>query len=112
MSHAKIYSWNVNGVRSALGKGLAEFIASADPDVLCLQETKCETAVASTLGLAFPHQFWHEAEKKGYSGTAVLSKRAPLSVATDFPGDHPPEGRVVTAEFNGLFVVKIGRAHV
>jgi exodeoxyribonuclease-3 len=86
-------------------KGLADFIASADPDVLCLQETKCETAVASTLGLAYPHQFWHEAEKKGYSGTAVLSKTAPLSVATDFPGDHPPEGRVVTAEFNGLFVV-------
>ena len=105
MSHAKIFSWNVNGVRSALGKGLADFISSADPDVLCLQETKCETAVASTLGLAYPHQFWHEAEKKGYSGTAVLSKTAPLSVATDFPGDHPAEGRVVTAEFNGLFVV-------
>ncbi len=105
MSHAKIYSWNVNGVRSALGKGLADFIASADPDVLCLQETKCETAVATTLGLAYPHQFWHEAEKKGYSGTAVLSKTAPLSVATDFPGDHPPEGRVVTAEFKGLFVI-------
>ena len=64
MSHAKIFSWNVNGVRSALGKGLGDFIASADPDVLCLQETKCETAVATTLGLAFPHQFWHEAEKK------------------------------------------------
>jgi exodeoxyribonuclease-3 len=105
VSHAKIFSWNVNGVRSALGKGLADFISSADPDVLCLQETKCETAVASTLGLAYPHQFWHEAEKKGYSGTAVLSKTAPFSVATDFPGDHPPEGRVVTAEFKGVFVV-------
>ena len=105
MSAAKVFSWNVNGVRSALGKGLADFIRTADPDVLCLQETKCETAVASSLGLAFPHQSWHEAEKKGYSGTAVLSKVAPLSVATDFPGDHPPEGRVVTAEFKGLYVV-------
>ena len=105
MSDARIYSWNVNGVRSALGKGLAGFIADADPDVLCLQETKCESATARELGLAFPHQHWHEAEKKGYSGTAVLSKVAPLSVATDFPGDHPAEGRVVTAEFGGLFVV-------
>ena len=105
MSGAKVYSWNVNGVRSALGKGLADFVAAAAPDVLCLQETKCETATARELGLAFPHQAWHEAEKKGYSGTAILSKVAPLSVATDFPGDHPAEGRVVTAEFNGLFVV-------
>jgi exodeoxyribonuclease-3 len=105
VSDARIYSWNVNGVRSALGKGLAGFIADADPDVLCLQETKCESATARELGLAFPHQHWHEAEKKGYSGTAVLSKVAPLSVATDFPGDHPAEGRVVTAEFGGLFVV-------
>ena len=98
MSTAKIFSWNVNGVRSALGKGLADFIAQAAPDVLCLQETKCETATATALGLAFPHQFWHEAEKKGYSGTAILSKTAPVSVTTDFPGDHPREGRVVTAE--------------
>lgn len=105
MSGAKVFSWNVNGVRSALGKGLADFIAQADPDVLCLQETKCETAVASALGLPFAHQFWHEAEKKGYSGTAVLSKRPPLSVKVDFPGDHPAEGRVVTAEFAGLHVV-------
>ena len=105
MSSAKIFSWNVNGVRSALGKGLGDFIAKTAPDVLCLQETKCETVTASTLGLAFPHQFWHEAEKKGYSGTAILSKTAPLSVATDFPGDHPREGRVVTAEFAGCYVL-------
>ena len=105
MSGAKVYSWNVNGVRSALGKGLADFIVAASPDVLCLQETKCESATARELGLAFPHQHWHEAEKKGYSGTAILSKVAPLSVATDFPGDHPAEGRVVTAEFKDLFVV-------
>jgi exodeoxyribonuclease-3 len=105
VSHKKIFSWNVNGVRSALGKGLSEFIASTTPDVLCLQETKCETATAQTLGLNFPHQFWYEAEKKGYSGTAILSKVAPMSVVTDFPGEHPNEGRVVTAEFKDLFVV-------
>ena len=105
MSGVAVYSWNVNGVRSALGKGLAGFVASAAPDVLCLQETKCETATARELGLAFPHQYWHEAEKKGYSGTAILSKVAPRAVVTDFPGDHPAEGRVVTAEFAELFVV-------
>ena len=105
MSHKKIFSWNVNGVRSALGKGLTEFITATAPDVLCLQETKCETATAQTLGLDFAYQFWHEAEKKGYSGTAILSKVAPISVVTDFPGEHPNEGRVVTAEFKDLFVV-------
>jgi len=105
VSGVAVYSWNVNGVRSALGKGLAGFVAAAAPDVLCLQETKCETATARELGLAFPHQHWHEAEKKGYSGTAILSKVAPLAVVTDFPGDHPAEGRVVTAEFKDLFVV-------
>lgn len=107
MSPAKIFSWNVNGVRSALGKGLADFITTHAPDVLCLQETKCETAVAASLGLPFAHQAWHEAEKKGYAGTAILSRSAPLSVATDFPGDHPAEGRVVTAEFKGVFVVSV-----
>lgn len=105
MSKQKIFSWNVNGVRSALGKGLGEFIAATAPDVLCLQETKCETATAQTLGLDFAHQFWHQAEKKGYSGTAILSKVKPISVVTDFSGEHPNEGRVVTAEFRELFVV-------
>ncbi|MCX6919920.1 MAG: exodeoxyribonuclease III [Verrucomicrobia bacterium] len=105
MSQAKIFSWNVNGVRSALGKGLVDFIQASDPDVLCLQETKCETATAQTLGLPFAHQVWHEAEKKGYSGTAILSKYEPLSVALDFSGDHPAEGRVVTAEFRSCYVV-------
>lgn len=105
MSNKKIFSWNVNGVRSALGKGLGEFIAATSPDVLCLQETKCETVTAQTLGLNFPHQFWHQADKKGYSGTAILAKVEPLKVFTDFPGDHPNEGRVLTAEFRDLFVV-------
>ena len=95
----------MNGVRSALGKGLAEFISSTSPDVLCLQETKCETATAQTLGLNFQHQFWHQADKKGYSGTAILSKVEPLRVTTDFPGDHPNEGRVLTADFRDLFIV-------
>lgn len=100
-----LVSWNVNGVRSALGKGLADFVASRAPDVLCLQETKCETAKARAIPLGFEHAFWHEAAKKGYSGTAILSKVAPIRIETDFPGDHPPEGRVLTAEFKDLFVV-------
>lgn len=100
-----LVSWNVNGVRSALGKGLADFLADTQPDILCLQETKCETAKARALELGFAHASWHEAEKKGYSGTAILSRVAPLRVTADFPGDHPREGRVLTAEFRGFHLV-------
>ena len=100
-----IVSWNDNGVRSALGKGLSGFLAAAAPDVLCLQETKCETAKARALSLGYAHAAWHEAEKKGYSGTAILSRVAPLKVEADIPGDHAPEGRVLTAEFRDLFIV-------
>jgi len=100
-----VVSWNVNGVRSALGKGLGDFLKEASPDVLCLQETKCETAKARGIGLGFAHAAWHEAGKKGYSGTAILSRVAPIRVDADFPGDHPAEGRVLTAEFKDLFVV-------
>lgn len=100
-----LVSWNVNGIRSAHGKGLADFLKATTPDVLCLQETKCESAKARALDLGFAHAAWHEADRKGYSGTAILSRVAPIAVATDFPGDHPAEGRVVTAEFQDLFVV-------
>ena len=100
-----LVSRNVNGVRSALGKGLADFLKAAQPDVLCLQETKCETAKARVLDLGFAHASWHEADKKGYSGTAILSRVAPIKVEADIPGDHPREGRVLTAEFKDLFVV-------
>ncbi|NBX02333.1 exodeoxyribonuclease III [bacterium] len=102
---ARIFSWNVNGVRSALGKGLNDFIAQTSPDVLCLQETKCDAATAKTLGFNFPYQFWHEAEKKGYSGTALLAKVEPIAVTTDIEGDHPSEGRVITAEFKDCYIV-------
>jgi exodeoxyribonuclease-3 len=101
----RIVSWNVNGVRSAHGKGLPEFIRSSNPDVLCLQETKCETAKAQAIDLGFAHTAWHEAEKKGYSGTAILSRVAPIAVRADFPGVHPREGRVLTAEFKELYLV-------
>lgn len=100
-----LVSWNVNGVRSALEKGLATFIAQDVPDILCLQETKCETALAQALDLGFAHTAWHEAEKKGYSGTAILSRVAPLRVVADFPGDHPREGRVIAAEFKDFWVL-------
>jgi exodeoxyribonuclease-3 len=57
------------------------------------------------LGLEFPYQFWHEAEKKGYSGTAILAKTNPIAVNNDFPGNHPREGRVITAEFKSCFII-------
>ena len=100
-----VVSWNVNGVRSAHGKGLVDFLAAEKPDILCLQETKCETAKARAIDLGFEHAAWHEADKKGYSGTAILSRVSPVKVSTDFPGDHPREGRVLTAEFKGFHLV-------
>ena len=100
-----VVSWNVNGVRSAHGKGLADFLAAEKPDILCLQETKCETAKARAIDLGFANAAWHEADKKGYSGTAILSRVAPVKVSADFPGDHPREGRVLTAEFKDFHLV-------
>jgi exodeoxyribonuclease-3 len=104
-----LVSWNVNGLRSVLRKGLLEFIEQRKPDVLCLQETKIPTPEAEKLTLPYPHQFWHEAAKPGYSGTAILSQHAPKQVLRDFPGkhSHPAEGRLLAAEFAGCWLVNV-----
>jgi exodeoxyribonuclease-3 len=102
-----LVSWNVNGLRSALGKGLLSFIEQRAPDVLCLQEIKLSDEHVPALALPFAHQYWHHAEKPGYSGTAILSRVKPKRVLRDFPGksSHPPEGRVLAAEFAGYWLV-------
>ena len=104
-----LVSWNVNGVRSVLGKGLLSVIEKHAPDVLCLQEIKASAEHVPALALPYEHQFWHHAAKPGYSGTAILSKVKPLQVLRDFPQPHkhPDEGRVLAAEFAGCWLVNV-----
>jgi exodeoxyribonuclease-3 len=117
----RLYSWNVNGVRSVISKGLLQkFIETHQPDVLCLQETKAERGQIE-IDLPDYHEYWNSAVKKGYSGTAIFSKAKPLSVVNGFPKtfarrfrfadelerDSSEEGRVITAEFPRLYVVTV-----
>ncbi|MGA2051781.1 MAG: exodeoxyribonuclease III [Opitutales bacterium] len=104
-----LVSWNVNGLRSVLGKGFLRFAEERQPEVLCLQETKIPTAQAEKLVLPFAHQYWAEAAKPGYSGVAILSAKKPAQVLTDFPRPHrhPPEGRLLAAEFETFWLVNV-----
>ena len=101
----KLVSWNVNGLRSALGKGFLDYVAAEDPDVICLQETKLQPEQA-VFDLPGYHRYFNSADKKGYSGTAILTKEEPLSVTYDFGGDeHRHEGRIITAEYPAFYLV-------
>ena len=82
----KLVSWNVNGLRSCLTKGFLEYVKNEDPDILCLQETKLQPEQA-VFDLEGYHRYFHSADKKGYSGTAVLTKEEPLSVTYGFGED-------------------------
>ncbi|MBQ2692252.1 MAG: exodeoxyribonuclease III [Clostridia bacterium] len=101
----KLISWNVNGLRACVGKGFADFVAQADPDVLCLQETKLQEGQID-LDLPGYRMYWNYAEKKGYSGTAVFTKAEPLSVKNGIGIEqHDHEGRVITAEYEDFYLV-------
>ena len=101
----KLVSWNVNGLRSCLSKGFLDYVAIENPDVICLQEIKCEEHQVD-FDLPGYHRYFHSADKKGYSGTAVFTKEEPLSVTYDFGEDeHRHEGRVITAEYPAFYLV-------
>jgi exodeoxyribonuclease-3 len=117
----RLYSWNVNGIRSVINKGSFEsFIKSEQPDILCLQETKADRGQVVT-DLPNYEEYWNSAEKKGYSGTAIFSKIKPLSVINGFTddiaakyklvgdnyGDPAKEGRVISIEFEKFWVVTV-----
>ena len=103
----KLISWNVNGLRSVLGKGFLKFVAAEDPDVLCLQETKAQPADVS-LDLPQYHAHWNSAERKGYSGTALFTKIKPVHVTFGLgAAEHDKEGRVITAEYADFFLVNV-----
>ena len=101
----KLISWNVNGLRACLTKGFLDFAAQADADVICLQETKLQPEQVD-FSLDGYTCYWNSAEKKGYSGTAILTRVPPLSVVNDFGDEiHRHEGRVITAEFDEFYLV-------
>lgn len=103
----KFISWNVNGLRACVQKGFYDYFQSADADVFCLQETKMQPGQAQIETPGYL-QFWNSAEKKGYSGTAVFTRREPLAVTYDI-GDsaHVGEGRAITLEFPELYLVTV-----
>lgn len=103
----KLVSWNVNGLRACLKKGFLESFQSLDADVFCLQETKLQPGQVE-LDLPGYAQYWNSAEKKGYSGTAVFTRREPLAVTYDIgDADHVGEGRSITLEFPDCYVVTV-----
>ncbi len=117
----RVISWNVNGIRAVHKKGLLlPFIEQYQPDILCLQETKAERH-QSEVDLPQYEEYWNSAVKKGYSGTAIFTKRKPLAVLNDLPpdiaaqyhvtddgyGNPNTEGRVIAAEFDEYYVVTV-----
>jgi exodeoxyribonuclease-3 len=105
----KLYSWNVNGLRAVLKKNFHNFLETEQPDILCLQETKISEGLIGDFQFeGYPYIYWNCARKKGYSGTAVLSKREPLSVSYGIGVEqHDREGRVITAEFDDYYLVNV-----
>lgn len=103
----KLISWNVNGLRAIMGKNFMEFFNEADADIFCLQETKLQAGQIE-MNLPGYHQYWNYAEKKGYSGTAIFSRREPLAVTYGLGlEEHDHEGRVITLEFEDFFLVTV-----
>ncbi|MEZ6137888.1 MAG: exodeoxyribonuclease III [Pirellulaceae bacterium] len=106
----KITTWNVNGIRAAMEKGLRNYVEAEQPDILCLQETKAEPrdvdlSWADALGY---QQFWNCAEKKGYSGTSIWTKCQPKKVTSGMGlAIHDGEGRVLTASFDDFHLVDV-----
>jgi exodeoxyribonuclease-3 len=103
----KVVSWNVNGIRSVLGKGFHDFLAGSDADIVCLQETKARPEQVEAKFDGY-HLYWNSAEKPGYSGTAIFTRQKPLNVHYGVGKDeHDREGRVITAEYPDFFLVNV-----
>jgi exodeoxyribonuclease III len=103
----KMVSWNVNGLRACVGKGFLDFFNNIDADIFCVQETKLQEGQIS-LALEGYTQFWNYAVKKGYSGTAVFSKKKPISVQYGIGmEEYDSEGRAITLEFEHFYLVNV-----
>lgn len=103
----KFISWNVNGIRACVTKGFLDFFKEVDADIFCLQETKLQAGQIE-LDLEGYHQYWNYAEKKGYSGTAIFTKKEPISVSYGLGiEEHDKEGRVITLEFDDFYFITV-----
>ena len=103
----KLISWNVNGLRACVGKNFMEDFQKLDADIFCLQETKLQEGQIE-LNLPGYYQYWNYAKKKGYSGTAVFTKKEPLSVTYGIGvEEHDQEGRVITLEFDDFYMITV-----
>ena len=103
----KFISWNVNGIRACVTKGFLEFFKEVDADIFCLQETKLQ---AGQIDLDLPgyYDYWNYAQKKGYSGTAIFTKKKPINVTYGINiEEHDNEGRVITLEFEDLYFITV-----
>ena len=101
----KLISWNVNGIRACINKGFTEFFKESNADIFCLQETKC---LPEQINLEFEGytSYWNSAEKKGYSGTAIFTKKRPINVSYGIGiEEHDKEGRIITLEFENFYLV-------
>ena len=101
----KLISWNVNGIRACVTKGFMDFFNEIDADIFCIQESKMQEG---QLELEMPgyYQYWNYAEKKGYSGTAIFTKKEPMDVKYGIGiEEHDHEGRVITLEFEDFYMV-------
>jgi exodeoxyribonuclease-3 len=104
----KLISWNVNGLRALLRRNFLDYLNAEQPDVLCLQETRCHPDEIEQLWPATYQTSWNMAQKKGYSGVAIFTRRRPLSSAPDIGiAEHDREGRVLAAEFSDFFLVNV-----
>lgn len=101
----KLISWNVNGLRAAVGKGFLDFFHEVNADIFCVQETKLQEGQIE-LDIPGYYDYWNYADKKGYSGTALFSREKPISVSYGIGIDeHDHEGRVITAEFSDFYMI-------
>lgn len=101
----KLISWNVNGIRACINKGFIDFFKEIKADIFCIQETKCQP---DQIELEFEgyQSFWNSAERKGYSGTAIFTKKKPISVTYGIGiEEHDKEGRIITLEFKDFYLV-------
>jgi exodeoxyribonuclease III len=103
----KIISWNVNGLRAVLKKGFLDFVGKENPEVLCLQEIKAHPGQVDEILKDYENHYWNPAEKKGYSGTAVFSKKKPLSVKFGNELLDDTEGRVIVLEFEWFYLINV-----